>query len=136
MLPDWKEPEKLADNVIIDSESTDETCHKAAIANGLQQDSEVLGLQSGTIFAGHYEILCVLGQGGMSTVYKATHLLADSMRAIKVIRADQADNSKVLRRFQQEGKATLALEHANIGRVYEFGIEASLQKTIPGDGLS
>lgn len=128
MLPDWKEPEKLADNVIIDSESKDETRHEAAIANGLPQDSGIPGLQPGTIFAGHYEILCVLGQGGMSTVYKARHLLVDSVRAIKVIRSDQADSTKVLRRFQQEGKATLALEHPNIGRVYEFGIEASLQK--------
>lgn len=128
MLPDWKEPEKLADNVIIDSESNDETHSEAAITNGLPHDSEVPGLQPGTILAGHYEILCVLGQGGMSTVYKARHLLVDSMRAIKVIRSDQADNSKVLRRFQQEGKAALALEHPNIGRVYEFGIEPTLQK--------
>jgi serine/threonine protein kinase len=120
---DWKEPDKLADNVIIDAKSKDDT----AIANGLPQDSVVPGLQPGTIFAGHFEILCVLGQGGMSTVYKARHRLVDSVRAIKVIRTDQADNT-VLRRFQQEGKATLALEHPNIGRVYEFGIEATLQK--------
>lgn len=128
MLPDWKEPEKLADNVIFDPESKDETRHEAAIANGLPQDSGVPGLQPGTIFAGHYEILGVLGHGGMSTVYKARHLLVESVRAIKVIRSDQTDNSKVLRRFQQEGKAAMALEHPNIGRVYEFGIEPTLQK--------
>jgi serine/threonine protein kinase len=128
MLPDWKEPEKLADNVIVDSESKDETLDETAITNSLQHSSEVPGLQPGSIFAGHYEILGLLGQGGMSTVYKAKHLLVDSVRAIKVIRLDQVENSKVLRRFQQEGKAALALEHTNIGRVYEFGIEATFQK--------
>ncbi len=128
MPPDWKEPEKLADNVTVDSESKAETRYEAVITNGFPQDSEVAGLHPGTIFAGHYEILCVLGQGGMSTVYKARHVLFDSVRAIKVIRSDQADNSKVLRRFQQEGKSALALEHPNIAREYEFGIEATLQK--------
>ncbi len=123
MLPDWKEREKLADNVVIDAET-----HEGAITSGVPEDSDLPGLQPGTIFAGHYEILCVLGQGGMSTVYKARHLLVDSVRAIKVIRSDQTDNSKVLRRFHQEGKAALALEHPNIGRVYEFGIEPTLQK--------
>ncbi len=85
-------------------------------------------LSPGTIIAGHYEILCVLGQGAMGTVYKARHVLVDSVRAIKLIRSDQADNSKVLRRFQLEGKAALTLEHPNIGRVYEFGIETTLQR--------
>jgi len=124
MPSDWKEPEKLADNFIVDSESQNTSHGEAAVP----KDFEIPGLQRGTIFAGHYEIQSVLGQGGMSTVYKARHLLVDSVRAIKIIRLDQADNSKVLRRFQQEGKAALALEHPNIGRVYEFGIDATLQK--------
>jgi len=124
MPPDWKEPEKLAENFIVDSESQDATDCESTMPN----DFQIPGLQSGTVFAGHYEILCVLGQGGMSTVYKARHVLVDSVRAIKVIRSAQEDNSKVLRRFQQEGKAALTLEHPNIGRVYEFGIDATLQK--------
>ncbi len=127
MLPDWKEPEKLAEHVVGDAESNEET-RTDAVTTGFPQDSDTPGLQPGTIFAGHFEILCVLGRGGMSTVYKARHLLVDSERAIKVVRSDQADNHKVLRRFQQEGKAALALEHPNIGRVYEFGIEPTLQK--------
>lgn len=101
MPPDWKEPEKLAENFIVDSESQDATDCESTMPN----DFQIPGLQSGTVFAGHYEILCVLGQGGMSTVYKARHVLVDSVRAIKVIRSAQEDNSKVLRRFQQEGKA-------------------------------
>ncbi len=128
MLPDWKEPEKLADDIIVDSVSNDETHYEDLITIGLPHDSDVPGLHPGTIFAGHYEILGVLGHGGMSTVYKARHLLVDSVRALKVIRSDQTDNSKVFGRFQQEGKAALALEHPNIVRVYEFGIEPTLQK--------
>lgn len=124
MTADWKEPEKLAESLIVDSDSDDE----AVLDAETSQVSEPAGLQPGDIFAGHYEILGVLGHGGMSTVYKAKHLLVNSVRAIKVIRSEQADNSKVLRRFQQEGQAALTLEHPNIGRVYEFGIEPTLQK--------
>ncbi|MGH2505968.1 MAG: serine/threonine protein kinase [Ktedonobacteraceae bacterium] len=117
----WKEPDKQAERVIADDVSISETLAES------QQSKEVNCLQPGSIFAGHYEILSMIGQGGMSTIYKARHMLVDKIRAIKVIRSENSSNSKVIARFQQEGKATLSLEHPNIVRVYEFGIEPGQQ---------
>ncbi|MBK9772168.1 MAG: hypothetical protein IPP57_15315 [Candidatus Obscuribacter sp.] len=43
------------------------------------------GYQVGQIVSGHYEILELVGKGGMSLVYKARHALIDQLRAIKVL---------------------------------------------------
>lgn len=82
----------------------------------------------GKTIAGHYEIVSFLGEGGMSTVYKAKHILLDSIRAIKILHLPRAGDGKILQRFQQEAKASFFLSHPNIVRVYDFGIEPSMQQ--------
>lgn len=94
----------------------------------------------GTVIVGHYEILSIIGIGATGTVYKAKHLLVGSVRAIKILHVKNDD--RVLRRFQQEAKASLCLNHPNIVRVYEFGIEPNLQQPylvmeyVEGEALS
>lgn len=74
----------------------------------------------GTTIAGRFEILSVLGSGGMSTVYKARHLLLDRVVAVKFIHAGNL-HAKGIQRFQQEAKTATALNHPNIAAVREFG---------------
>lgn len=69
---------------------------------------------------GRYQILSVLGRGGMGVVYKAQHLFMDRRVAIKMI-LDNGDSYDVPR-FQQEARAAAALSHPNIITVYDFGI--------------
>ncbi len=82
----------------------------------------------GKVIAGHYEILSSLGEGGMSSVYKARHILLDSIRAIKLLHIPRASDGKILQRFQMEAKASFFLSHPNIVRVYDFGIEPTMQQ--------
>lgn len=76
----------------------------------------------GKVIAGHLEILSILGAGGMSTVYKAQHLLLDRLVAVKLVQAGQF-KAKATMRFQQEAKAATKLNHPNIATVREFGVD-------------
>jgi hypothetical protein len=70
---------------------------------------------------GPYEILGVIGAGGMGEVYRARDTKLQRDVAIKVLPAAMADNPKRLLRFEREARALAALNHQNIATVY--GIE-------------
>ncbi|MEQ8789387.1 MAG: protein kinase [Pirellulaceae bacterium] len=76
---------------------------------------------------GDYQLLSVLGEGGMGTVYRAYHAATDRHVALKVIRPDlfpplkSRERSETIDRFQQEVRAAARLEHDHIVRVYEAG---------------
>jgi serine/threonine protein kinase/Flp pilus assembly protein TadD len=67
-----------------------------------------------------YEILDVLGKGGMGIVYKARQVHLKRVVALKMIRSVEA-NPEELARFQAEAEAVAALHHANIVQIYEVG---------------
>ena len=69
----------------------------------------------------HYEILSPLGAGGMGKVYRAQDIRLDREVAIKVLPAEFAQDTDRLRRFEQQARATSALNHPNILTVYDFG---------------
>ena len=75
----------------------------------------------GTIFAEKYEVLSVLGRGGMSLVYKARHKFMDRIVAVKVLLEHLVTDVGAVQRFQQESKAASTLNHQNIVTVYDFG---------------
>lgn len=85
------------------------------------------GYQVGQIVSGHYEILELVGKGGMSLVYKARHALIDQLRAIKVLVAPNDPGGRALLRFQEEARLAMQLEHPNIVRVLEFAYPADGQ---------
>src|SRR5438477_12908261 len=70
---------------------------------------------------GHYRIVTKIGAGGMGEVYLAEDTRLDRKVAIKVLPADFAKDEDRLRRFEQEAKATSALNHPNILTVYDIG---------------
>src|SRR5262245_15765060 len=70
---------------------------------------------------GPYEIVSRLGAGGMGEVYRARDERLGRDVAIKVLPADFAKDEDRLRRFEQEARATSALNHPNILTVHDIG---------------
>ncbi|MGE5237108.1 MAG: protein kinase domain-containing protein [Acidobacteriota bacterium] len=70
---------------------------------------------------GPYEIVAPLGAGGMGEVYRARDTRLRRDVAIKVLPAEAATDPERLRRFEQEARATAALNHPNILTVYDVG---------------
>jgi eukaryotic-like serine/threonine-protein kinase len=78
-------------------------------------------LKEGTILAGRYEILQLLGHGGMGAVYKARDSELDRTVAIKLIRPELAKNPEILRRFKQELILARQVTHKNVIRIFDLG---------------
>lgn len=71
---------------------------------------------------GHYEILEVIGQGGMGTVYKALDLHSNHPVALKLMHSYLADRPDFQARFLAECRASAALDHPNIVRIYDVAL--------------
>ncbi|MFI5057954.1 MAG: tetratricopeptide repeat protein [Candidatus Acidiferrales bacterium] len=75
----------------------------------------------GTLLADRYEILELLGQGGMGAVYKAHDIELERLVALKLIRPDLASNPEILRRFKQELILAREVTHRNVIRIFDLG---------------
>jgi serine/threonine-protein kinase len=75
----------------------------------------------GTLLAGRYQILRVLGTGGMGSVYEAKHTTTGKRVAIKVLAPHLSKDLKLVARFRREAMAASRLEHENCVRVDDFG---------------
>src|SRR5690349_9375976 len=78
-------------------------------------------LAPGTLLAGRYEILQLLGRGGMGAVYKARDKELDRLVALKLIRPDLARNPEMVRRFKQELILARQVTHKNVIRIFDLG---------------
>src|SRR5712672_3135264 len=78
-------------------------------------------LDIGTVLAGRYELLKLIGQGGMGAVYKARDKELDRVVALKLIRPELAKNPEVLRRFKQELILARQVTHKNVIRIFDLG---------------
>jgi eukaryotic-like serine/threonine-protein kinase len=79
-----------------------------------------LALEPGDLFGGRYEILALLGEGGMGAVYKAADREVDRTVALKLIRPELASNPAILARFKQELLTAHQVTHKNVIRIYDL----------------
>src|ERR1700758_895977 len=70
---------------------------------------------------GKYDVIDVIGRGGMGIVYKATDPFLDRLVAIKMMTGGYSDNPDLLKRFFREAQSTGSLQHPNIVTVFELG---------------
>ena len=88
---------------------------------------------------GHYEILKLIGKGGMGEVYLARDRILNRNIALKLLPFYYTQNDDRLRRFQREAQAASALNHPNIITIHELGIVNDQQfiatEFIEGDTL-
>jgi len=75
---------------------------------------------------GQYELLEVIGHGGMGTVYRARHTMLQRSVAIKVLSGERTESRRAVTRFHREMKAIGALDHPHIVRASDAGEEAGL----------
>tara|TARA_R110002096_G_scaffold77896_7_gene183321 strand:- start:57220 stop:58893 length:1674 start_codon:yes stop_codon:yes gene_type:complete len=75
----------------------------------------------GEVVLGQYTISDILGQGGMSVVYRGKHSVTGQEVALKVLPPDLAAYRDVKSRFLEEGRALAQLDHPNIVHLYNFG---------------
>jgi serine/threonine protein kinase len=93
----------------------------------------------GQIIGGRYEILELVGQGGMSAVYKARDPNLQRVVAIKLIHGFLASDPNFKLRFKEEARAVAQLRHPNIVQVYDYNIDGDtsymVQEFVPGETL-
>jgi eukaryotic-like serine/threonine-protein kinase len=87
-------------------------------------ENEQADLLVGQTF-GHYKISQRIGSGGMGEVYLATDVTAGRKAALKLLPMRFTGDANRLKRFQQEARAVVALNHPNILTVYEIGQDHS-----------
>src|SRR5690242_3668793 len=78
-------------------------------------------LEPGAILGGRYQIIALLGEGGMGAVYKAHDIELERLVALKVIRPELTTNPEMLRRFKQELILARQVTHRNVIRIFDLG---------------
>ncbi|HKQ76882.1 MAG TPA: protein kinase [Blastocatellia bacterium] len=79
---------------------------------------------------GPYQILSLLGAGGMGEVYRALDSRLDREVAIKVLPSHLAQDTEALTRFKREARAVAALSHPNILAIHDFGTEQDVSYAV------
>jgi tRNA A-37 threonylcarbamoyl transferase component Bud32/tetratricopeptide (TPR) repeat protein len=97
--------------------STSNPVEDAARVQREQQQIESLQTQLGS----NYNIVSVIGEGGMSVVYKAKHQTLKKTVAIKMLKSNLLNDEMNRKRFQQEAQAMSSLVHQNIVGIIDYG---------------
>ncbi|WEG15667.1 Stk1 family PASTA domain-containing Ser/Thr kinase [Alkalihalophilus pseudofirmus] len=79
----------------------------------------------GTRIAGRYQILEVIGGGGMANVYKALDVILDRHVAVKVLQPQFSEDEQFIKRFRREAQAATSLNHPNVVNIFDVGEEGN-----------
>lgn len=79
------------------------------------------GSNAGRVLNGRYQLISVVGGGGMAEVYKARDNVLGRIVAVKVLREQYASDAQFVARFKREAQAAANLAHPNIVNVYDVG---------------
>lgn len=75
----------------------------------------------GATIDGRYQVVALLGEGGMGHVYEVRHATLDKRFAMKVLRRELARDPELGSRFIDEAKATARVHHGNVVQIIDFG---------------
>ena len=78
---------------------------------------------NGTVLGKRYELLEVVGDGGMATVYKARCRMLDRIVAVKILKDEHSRDQSFVEKFKTEATAAARLSHPNIVNIYDVGQE-------------
>ncbi len=94
----------------------------------------------GQTLAGRYDLIELLGTGGMGEVYRARDRELDELVALKVIRTDLANAPDIVARFRHEVKLARRVTHANVARTFELdqtdGLMFCTMQLVDGESLA
>lgn len=90
----------------------------------------------GTILDNRYQIIEVLGEGGMSVVYKARQNIVDRFVAVKTLKIQLQTRPVIIERFKREIKSLCKLSHPNIVTVYDIILDQDMQPYVVMDYLT
>ena len=80
----------------------------------------------GQILGGRYELKEIIGDGGMSTVYKAHCRVLDRIVAVKVLRSEFSRDAGFVERFNIEAQAVGKINHPNIVNIFDVGQDGNV----------
>ncbi len=90
--------------------------------------------------AGRYELLGLIGVGGMGSVYRARDTELDELVAVKVLRRDLGADQQMLTRFRQEVKLARKVTHTGVARTFDLGEHEGerfiTMELVPGESLA
>ena len=81
----------------------------------------------GKKLSGRYELVKLIGSGGMANVFEAKDLLEQKTVAIKILKEEYLTNEEFVRRFRNESKVTAVLDHPNIVKVFDVNFTGADQ---------
>ncbi|MBP6351172.1 MAG: serine/threonine protein kinase [Candidatus Obscuribacter sp.] len=100
-----------------------QTAMRTRVGN-FASDTALISLAPGAIVGGCYQLLEMIGKGGMGVVYKARHTALNRILALKFV-APSMVSRESWQLFQQEAKLNATLSHPSLCQIYDLGIHAN-----------
>jgi len=112
-------PDKQPDETVDQQDKTVLSRKTTGLAAGIRVSDDVLA--AGTIINDRYQVISLLGVGGMGAVYLVENILLKQKLALKTL-SNQSYTDVAIRRFQKEAQAAAKLAHPNLVKAHEFGV--------------